>query len=87
LPTADEILIAEIRTASGRVEQHAMDLLKMVQLLNLFLAGVPAKALPPPAANDKPAGRTRIDDSHPGRRLSCRRLSMARVAGPPRRER
>jgi hypothetical protein len=56
MPTADEILIAEIRTVSGRVEQHAVDLLKMVQLLNLFLAGGPAKALPPPAANDDPAG-------------------------------
>jgi hypothetical protein len=56
MPTADEILIAEIRSVSDRVEQHAMDLLKMVQLLNLFLAGGPAKALPPPAANDDPAG-------------------------------
>jgi hypothetical protein len=51
-----KILIAEIRTVSGRVEQHAMDLLKMVQLLNLFLAGGPAKALPPPTANDNPGG-------------------------------
>jgi hypothetical protein len=52
---ADEILIGEIRTVSGRVEQHAMDLLKMVQLLNLFLAGGAAGALPSPAANDNPA--------------------------------
>jgi hypothetical protein len=57
MPTADEILIAEIRMVSSRVEQHALDLLKMVQLLNLFLAGGTAKALPPLAANDSTAGR------------------------------
>jgi hypothetical protein len=60
MPTADEILIAEIRTVSGRVEQHATDLLKMVQLLNLFLANDTPKALPAPA-NDDTSGRPKND--------------------------
>lgn len=60
MPTADEILIAEIRTVSGRVEQHATDLLKMVQLLNLFLANDTAKTLPAPA-NDDTSGRPKND--------------------------
>jgi hypothetical protein len=43
-------------TVSGHVEQHAIDLLKIVQLLNLVLAGFTAKAPPPQASNDNPAG-------------------------------
>jgi hypothetical protein len=54
MPRGDDILIAEIRAVSGRVEQHAADLMKMVQLMNLFLAGGMAGTplLPPPPAND-----------------------------------
>jgi hypothetical protein len=36
---ADDILIAEIRAVSGRVEQFASDLLKMVRLMDLFISG------------------------------------------------
>jgi hypothetical protein len=51
MPGVDERLIAEIRTVSDRVERHAADLLKMVQLLNLFLSHGTAGA-PPPANDD-----------------------------------
>jgi hypothetical protein len=57
MATADEILIAEIRAVSGRVEQHATDLLKMVQLLNLFVASGTTRGLPPPADNNDTAGK------------------------------
>jgi hypothetical protein len=50
MPAADELLIAEIRAVSDRVERHATDLLKMVQLLNLFLSH--GAGDPPPPAND-----------------------------------
>jgi hypothetical protein len=48
---ADDILIAEIRAVSGRVEQFASDLLKMVRLMDLFISGG-TNANPPPPAND-----------------------------------
>jgi hypothetical protein len=48
--SADDILIAEIRAVPVRVEQHANDLLKMVQSLDLFTSGGVNR--PPPPAND-----------------------------------
>jgi hypothetical protein len=50
MPAVDDILIAEIRAVSGRLELFANDVLKAVKLLELFIQTPDAP--PPPPAND-----------------------------------
>jgi hypothetical protein len=50
MPAIDDILIAEIRAVSGRLELFANDVLKAVKLLELFIQS--SNVPPPPPAND-----------------------------------
>jgi hypothetical protein len=55
MPATDDVLIAEIRAVSGRLELFANDLLKAVKLLELFIQ-TPAALPPPTPANDDSRG-------------------------------